>query len=42
LITGSAIEIAGYVGMFLFLTALQTAGLIFALINTGGLRNPPG
>jgi MFS family permease len=42
LITGSAIEIAGYVGMFLFLTALQTAGLIFALINSGGLRNPPG
>ncbi|MSP38248.1 MAG: MFS transporter [Deltaproteobacteria bacterium] len=31
LITGGAIDIAGYVGMFLLLAALQGAGLFFAL-----------
>jgi len=40
LITGSAVEIAGYVGMFLILTGLQAAGLIFALVNSAKLRNP--
>ena len=31
LITGGAIDIAGYVGMFLILAAVQAAGLIFAV-----------
>jgi len=31
LITGSAVDLAGYVGMFLLLAAVQAAGLIFAL-----------
>jgi MFS family permease len=31
LITGSAIDIAGYIGMFLLLAAIQAAGLLFAL-----------
>jgi MFS family permease len=39
LITGSAVEFAGYVGMFFILTAVQAAGLIFALANTAKLRN---
>jgi MFS family permease len=42
LITGSAVEIAGYGGMFLILTALQAAGLIFALVNSAKLRKPAG
>jgi hypothetical protein len=40
LITGSAVEIAGYVGMFLILTALQAGGLIFTLVNSAKLKNP--
>jgi MFS family permease len=40
LLTGSAVELAGYAGMFLSLTALQTAGLIFALANSARLRDP--
>jgi MFS family permease len=39
LITGSAVELAGYVGMFFILTAVQAAGLMFALANTAKLRN---
>jgi MFS family permease len=31
LITGSAIDIAGYTGMFLLLATIQTAGLVFAI-----------
>jgi MFS family permease len=33
LITGSAVEVAGYTGMFLLLAAVQALGLVFALIN---------
>ena len=33
LITGAAIDIAGYVGMFLLLAAVQAIGLAFALAN---------
>jgi MFS family permease len=40
LITGSAVEAAGYVGMFLILAALQALGLIFALVNAPKLRSP--
>jgi MFS family permease len=39
LLTGSAVEVAGYVGMFLVMTALQAAGLIFALIYASRLRS---
>jgi MFS family permease len=39
LLTGSAVEVAGYVGMFLVMTALQVAGLIFALIYASRLRS---
>jgi len=39
LITGSAVEVAGYTGMFLVLTAVQALGLIFALINAANLRS---
>lgn len=31
LLTGGAVEIAGYIGMFLFLAAVQAAGLIFVV-----------
>jgi MFS family permease len=37
LITGGAVEAAGYVGMFFVLTALQVMGLIFALFNAPSL-----
>ena len=33
LLIGAAIDIAGYVGMFLFLAAVQSAGLAFAIAN---------
>jgi len=33
LITGSAIDVAGYLGMFLMLAALQAAGLLFAIAS---------
>ncbi len=39
LITGSAVEVAGYTGMFLVLAAVQALGLIFALINAANLRS---
>jgi hypothetical protein len=39
LITGGAVEAAGYVGMFFVLTALQALGLIFALFNAPSLRS---
>src|SRR5262245_13400677 len=38
LITGSAVEVAGYSGMFLVLSALQALGLVFAMINAANLR----
>ena len=41
LLTGSTIEVAGYVGMFLALAALQSLGLIFALIQSQNLRSQP-
>jgi MFS family permease len=31
LITGSAVDLAGYVGMFLLLAAIQGAGLVYAI-----------
>jgi MFS family permease len=39
LITGIAVEVAGYTGMFLVLTAVQALGLIFALISAANLRS---
>lgn len=42
LIIGSAVEIAGYTGMFLTLTALQAAGLVFALLNATKLTSQAG
>jgi MFS family permease len=33
LMTGGAVEVAGYMGMFLILAALEAAGLIFALMS---------
>jgi MFS family permease len=39
LITGSAVEVAGYAGMFLVLAAVQALGLVFALINGANLRS---
>jgi MFS family permease len=39
LIIGSAVEVAGYLGMFLILTALQAGGLIFTIMNRQGLRS---
>jgi MFS family permease len=39
LITGSAVEITGYPGMFLVLAAVQAVGIVFALINGADLRS---
>ena len=39
LITGSAVEVAGYSGMFLVLTAVQALGFIFVLISAANLRS---
>jgi MFS family permease len=39
LLIGSAVESAGYVGMYLILAALQAVGLIFMLLN--GARVEP-
>jgi MFS family permease len=39
LLTGSAVEIAGYPGMFFILSAMQGAGLVFALIYASQLRS---
>ena len=41
LLTGSTVEVAGYVGMFLALAAVQSLGLIFALIQSENLRSQP-
>ena len=38
-ITGSAVELAGYTGMFLVLSAVQALGLVFALIKAADLRS---
>ena len=38
LITGSAVEVAGYSSMFLMLAAVQGLGLIFVLMTTTNLR----
>lgn len=40
MLTGSAVEVAGYAGMFLTLTVLQALGLIFVFINAAKLRSP--
>ncbi len=37
MLTGGAIEIAGYAGMFLILTVLQALGLIFVFMNAARL-----
>ena len=39
LITGSAVEVAGYTGMFLVLAAVQALGLVFALLSGANLRS---
>ena len=39
LLTGAAIDIAGYVGMFLILATLQAAGLIFAQANASKVES---
>jgi len=39
LITGGAIDVAGYLGMFLLLAATQAAGLAFALANSRKLAS---
>jgi hypothetical protein len=39
LITGIAVEIAGYTGMFFVWAAIQTLGLVFALISGASLRS---
>ena len=39
LITGSAVEVTGYRGMFLVLAVVQGLGLIFALTNAANLRS---
>ena len=39
LITGSAVEVAGYTGMFLVLAAVQALGLAFALLYGANLRS---
>jgi MFS family permease len=38
LLIGSAVEILGYIGMFLFAAALGTLGLAFALVNAAKLK----
>jgi MFS family permease len=38
LLTGSAVEVAGYIGMFLIVAALEVAGLGLALINGPRLK----
>jgi MFS family permease len=39
LLTGSAVQFAGYTGMFFLLSAVQGAGLLFALIYAPALRS---
>jgi MFS family permease len=39
LITGSAVEVAGYTGMFLLFVAVQALGLGFAMFNGANLRS---
>lgn len=38
LLTGGAVEVGGFVGMYLILAALEAAGLIFALTRRAGLH----
>jgi MFS family permease len=38
LLTGSAVEIAGYIGMFLFVAALEASGLILVLVSASRLK----
>jgi predicted MFS family arabinose efflux permease len=38
LIVGSAVEAAGYAGMFYVMAAVQALGLIFAVLNAAKLR----
>lgn len=38
LVTGSAVEILGYIGMFFFVAGLAVLGLVFALLNAAKLR----
>lgn len=38
LVTGSAVEILGYIGMFVFVAAVAALGLVFALLNAAKLR----
>ncbi len=40
LLIGAAIDVAGYVGMFLILATLQAAGLVFAQANASKLQSP--
>jgi MFS family permease len=37
-LTGSLVEIAGYIGMYLIVAALAASGLVFALINNPRLK----
>ena len=39
LMTGSIVEVAGYVGMFLILAAVEAGGLIFAHLNRRALKS---
>jgi MFS family permease len=39
LLTGSVVEIAGYIGMFLFAAALEAVGLIITLTNSSRLKS---
>jgi hypothetical protein len=39
LLIGSAVEVAGYSGMFILLSAAQGAGLILSLIYAAQLRS---
>jgi MFS family permease len=39
LLIGGAVEVAGYLGMYLFLAALEAVGLIFTLVNGSKARS---
>jgi MFS family permease len=38
LLTGSTVQIGGYIGMFLFVAALEASGLVLVLLNTSRLK----
>jgi predicted MFS family arabinose efflux permease len=40
LMTGSIVEAAGYVGMFLILAAMQAGGLFFAVMSRKQINSP--